>query len=136
MRVLSVFGVVVLSSCSSSTSCPDMHFDRLREATRAEITLDARTVGELKSSDALQQLAQFAEAHASGWGDPWYAPPVARLYVEFYAHKRFLGDLGVGKSFLSARGCGYLQSRKLDSEDRKTLLELIGIGDPDTRPRR
>jgi hypothetical protein len=113
-----------------------MHFERLREANRAEITLDARTVGELKSSDALQRLADFAEAHASGWGYPWYAPPVAHLYVEFYAGKRFLGDLGVGKSFLSARGCGYLQSRKVDSEDRGALIELIGIGDPDVRRRR
>jgi hypothetical protein len=113
-----------------------MHFERLREATRAEITLDSRTIGELKSSDLLQPLAQFAEAHGSGWGDPWYAPPVARLYVEFYAHKRFLGNLGVGRSFLSARGCGYLQSRKLDSEDRTTLIGLIGVGDPDAPPRR
>ncbi len=113
-----------------------MHFERLREANRAEITLDSRTVGELKASDVLQQLAQFAEAHASGWGYPWYAPPVARLYVEFYAGKRFLGDLGVGKSFLSARGCGFLQSTKVDSEDRRTLIQLIGIGDPDARAKR
>jgi hypothetical protein len=61
---------------------------------------------------------------------------VAHLYVEFYAGKRFLGDLGVGKRYLSARGCGYLQSRHVDSEDRKTLIELIGRGDPDARPRK
>lgn len=107
-----------------------MHFERLREANRAEITLDSHTVGELTSRDVLRQLAAFAEQHGSGWGYPWYGPPVARLYVEFYAGRRFLGDLGVGKSFLSARGCGYLQSRHLDSVDRKTLIELIGIGDP------
>lgn len=113
-----------------------MHFERLREANRAEITLDSRAVGELRSSDVLQRLSDFAEAHASGWGYPWYAPPVAHLYVEFYAGKRFLGDLGVGKRFLSARGCGYLQSRTVDSEDREALIELIGIGDPDARRRR
>ncbi len=112
-----------------------MHFERLREANRAEIMFDSHTVGEIHSLPVLERLASFAAAHASGWGYPWYGPPVARLYVEFYAHKRFLGDLGVGKRFLSARGCGYLQSRKLDSADRRTLIELIGVGDPDARPK-
>ena len=136
VRVLCLLSALMLISCSSSNSCPNMHFERLREANRAEISIDARTVGELMSQDALQHLAEFAEAHASGWSHPWYGPSVARLYVEFYAGKRFLGDLGVDRGFLSARGCGYLQSRKVDSEDRKALIGLIGIGDPNSRPRR
>jgi len=45
-------------------------------------------------------------------------------------------SLGVDRGFLSARGCGYLQSRKVDSEDRKALIGLIGIGDSDSHPRR
>ncbi len=62
-----------------------MHFERLREANRAEITIDARTVSELRSPETLQPLAEFAEAH---------------------------------------------------SQDRKTFIGLIGIGDPDRLPRK
>ena len=65
VRVLCLLSALLLISCSSSNGCPNMHFERLREANRAEISIDARTVGELTSRDALRQLAEFAEAHAS-----------------------------------------------------------------------
>jgi hypothetical protein len=127
MRFLTVIIGVALTSCGGG-SCDDMHFERLREANRAVITVESHTVGaEIRSPDALRRLVDFAEEHSSGWGYPWYDSPVARLRVDFFAGSRFLGDIGVGDNFLSAQGCGYFQSRQLSRADRKRLISLIGV---------
>ena len=78
----------------------------------------------------LLALAAFADRHSSGWSYPWYGPPVARLRADFYDGDSFLGDFGVGTSFLSAQGCGYFQSRNINDSDRIELVKLIGVGDP------
>jgi hypothetical protein len=108
-----------------------MHFEQLRDADRPVVTVDSHAVDpEIRSPDTLRALTHFAQAHSSGWGYPWYGPPVGRLGIEFYAGSRFLGDLDVGGNFLSAQGCGYFQSRKVNSEDRQRLIALIGVPDP------
>ena len=132
MRLLLALPAVVLVARSTSTDCPNMHFERLREATRGVITVDSHRVGaEIQSHETLMSLADFAQAHNSGWDYPWYGPPVARLRVDFYAGDRFLGDFGVGPNFLSAQGCDYFQSRGVSRSDRKKLISLIGVPDPD-----
>jgi hypothetical protein len=130
MRPLVIAAALGIASCSDP--CPHMHFERLREADRAVITVGTgRTYAEIRSPDTLRALATFAQEHSSGWGEPWYGAPVARVYVNFYAGTRFLGDLGVGDFgadtyFLSAQGCEYFQSRKVSSDDRRKLVALIG----------
>jgi hypothetical protein len=127
MRLLIVCAGVALTSCGGGT-CDNMHFERLREANRAVITVESHAVGaEIRSPDALRRLADFAEVHSSGWGYPWYGPPIARLRVDFFADSIFLGDLGVGEGFLSAQGCGYFQSRRVSHSDRKQIIALIGV---------
>lgn len=112
MRSLLTLYAVILASCSTSNDCPNMHFERLHQANRAVVTVDSHPVGaEIRSPDTLAALANFAQAHSSGWGYPWYGPPVERLSVEFFADARFLGDFGVGTNFIAAQGCGYFQSR-------------------------
>jgi hypothetical protein len=131
MRPLLILSAIGLASCSTSNNCPNMHFERLREANRAVIRVDSHAVGaEIRSPDTLSALANFAQTHGSGWGYPWFGPPVARLYVEFYAGTRFLGDFGVGTNYLSAQGCEYFQSRSVSPADRQQLIALIGVGDP------
>jgi hypothetical protein len=123
--------LVVAAACSNSSRCADMGFERLRQADRAVVTVDSRSVGTaLRSKEALRALEEFAELHGSGWGSPWYGTPVARLRVDFFSGNRFLGDLGVGSNFLAAQGCGYVQSRKLAAADRAELVGLIGAADP------
>jgi len=127
MRFLSVLLGLALTSCGGGT-CGDMHFERLREANRAIVTVESHPVGaEIRSQDALRRLVDFAQDHSSGWGYPWYDAPVARLRVDFFADTLFLGDLGVGNNFLSAQGCGYFQSRRVSGADRKHLISLIGV---------
>jgi hypothetical protein len=108
-----------------------MHFERFHEADRAVISVDSRAVGpELRSPDTLRGLADFAQAHSTGWSHPWYGPPVARLRVDFFSGTRFLGDFAVGTTFLSAQGCDYFQSRRIGADDRRTLIALVGVADP------
>jgi hypothetical protein len=131
MRSLPALTAVAIAGCSTSTSCPDMHFERFREADHAVLSVDSHAVGpELTSRNTLRALADFAQAHSTGWSYPWYGPPVARLKVDFFSGTRFLGDFGVGTTFLSAQGCGYFQSRRIDAHDRQTLIALIGVADP------
>jgi hypothetical protein len=137
MRSLPALTAVAISACSTSNSCPHMHFERFREADRAVVSVDSRAVGpELRSPDTLRALADFAQAHSTGWQYPWFAPPVARLRVDFFSGTRFLGDFGVGTNFLEAQGCDYFQSRRVDSDDRRKLIALIGVADPYAAPSR
>ena len=126
MRPLLILAAIGIASCSNS--CPNMHFERLREADRAVITVGTgHAYAEIRSPDTLRGLADFAQKHSSGWGEPWYGAPVARLYVNFYVGTRFLGDLGVDTDFLSAQGCGFFQSRGVSTVDRQKLVALIGV---------
>ena len=123
--------VLTLVSCSASNGCPDMHFAQFRDTTRVVITVDSHPIGrELTSPSDIAGLVAFAEAHGTGWSYPWYGPPVARLSADFYAGSKFLGDLGVGTTFLSAQGCGYFQSRTIGASDRQRLVAMLGAPDP------
>jgi hypothetical protein len=136
VRSLPALTAVAFAGCSTSNSCPDMHFERFREADRAVVTLDSRAIAaEIRSQDTLHALADFAQAHSTGWGYPWYGPPVPRLRVDFFSGTRFLGDFGVDTNFLSAQGCGYFQSRHVSVADRRRLIALIGVADPEATAR-
>src|SRR5580698_1136417 len=111
MRSCLLSAFVFLGGChGSGGGCP-MNFDRLNDADHAAINIDSRPIAEIKSPDRLRSLVGFAKSHGSGWSVPWYGTPVARLTVDFYAGRKFLGDFGVGTSALFAQGCGDFQFR-------------------------
>ncbi len=136
VRSLPALAAVAFAGCSASNSCPDMHFERFREADRAVVTLDSRAIGpEIRSQDTLHALADFAQAHSTGLGVPLVWTPWPRLRVDFFSGTRFLGDFGVDTNFLSAQGCGYFQSRHVSTADRRRLIALIGVADPEATAR-
>lgn len=120
--------LAVMDCCGFRTSCPDMRFARLRPADRVMITSNMndalRTISDPVS---ISNLVAFAEAHESGWGTPWFGPPVALVRAHFYSGSRFLGDLGVGTDFLTAQGCGSFQSRRVSASDRTAVMQLFGV---------
>jgi hypothetical protein len=81
-------------------------------------------------------LVSFTEAHATGWEVPWYGPRGSRVRANFYAGGRFLGDLGVGPTFLTAQGCGDFQSRPVSADDRAVVMGMFGVPDPYARAAR
>jgi hypothetical protein len=132
MRLAVLILLLILASCGSSNSCSDMQFSRLRTADRVVVTLDSRnTLSTITSGPRISALAAFAEAHATGWGARFGGPPIARLNAEFFAADRFLGDFGVDSTFLSAQGCGYFQTRSIGGSDRRQLIALLGVPDPE-----
>lgn len=123
--------IVVTAGCTLGTSCPDMRFPRLRPADRVVITSNLNdTLRTISDTASISELVAFAEAHDSGWGTPWFGPPVALVRANFYAGSQFLGDLGVGSDFLAAQGCGSFQSRSVSPSDRVAVMRVFGVPDP------
>jgi hypothetical protein len=132
LRIAMAMGALLRgAACTDSGRCTDMAFQRLRLADRAVITIDSHSYGKaVRSPEALKALAEFAVEHESGWSAPWYGTQVARLRVDFFSGNRFLGDLGLGPDFLTAQGCGYVQSRSIDRAGRAAVMGLLGAPDP------
>jgi|RhiMetdeSRZDD1v2_1073273.scaffolds.fasta_scaffold110918_2 hypothetical protein len=123
--------VLAISGCTIGARCRDMQFARLRPADRVLITTNMNeTLRTISDPASVAALVSFAEAHASDWEVPWYGPPGALVRANFYAGNRFLGDLGVGSTFLSAQGCGDFPSRPVSGADRAVLMQMFGVPDP------
>lgn len=107
-----------------------MDFSRWHSADRLVITyLSKTTVKSITDRAVITQVADFAESRNRGWEVPWAGTPVSRVTLEFYAGPRFLGHLGIGKSFLEAQGCDDFVSRALSAQDRRDMARLMGISD-------
>ena len=123
--------MTLVIGCTMGTRCPDMQFARLRPADRVVITTNMNeTLRTISDPTAVAALVAFAEAHTSGWEVPWYGPRGSLVRANFYAGNRFLGDLGVGGTFLTAQGCGDFQSAPVSSDDRMIVMQLFGVPDP------
>jgi hypothetical protein len=108
-----------------------MQFARLRPADRVVITTNMNeTLRTISDPTLVAALVSFAEAHASDWEVPWWGPRGSLVRANFYAGNRFLGDLGVGSTFLTAQGCGDFQSRAVSPDDRVIVMQMFGVPDP------
>ena len=126
-----------MSGCTLGARCPDMQFARLRPADRILITTNMNeTLRTISHPASVAALVSFAEAHAGDWETPWSGPRGGRVRANFYAGNRFLGDLGVGSTFLTAQGCGYFFSRPVSADDRAVLMQMFGVPDPDEKAAR
>lgn len=123
--------VLTFGGCTMGARCPDMQFARLRPADRVLIITNMNeTLRTITDPALVAALVSFAEAHASDWEVPWSGPPGALVRANFYAGNRFLGDLGVGSTFLSAQGCGDFPSRPVSADDRAVVMQMFGVPDP------
>ena|ERR1035441_433538 len=129
MRRLLLLSSLILVACDRLGGCP-MQFERFNGADHAVARIEGKPLIEISSPERLRDIAAFAQKHSSWWHVPWYGTPVARLDLEIYAGGKFLGDLGIGTSFLTAQGCDDFQSRGVGAADREALIALIGVGDP------
>ena len=119
------------NGCTIGARCSDMQFARLRPADRVLITTNMNeTLRTISDPASVAALVSFAEAHASDWEVPWYGPRGALVRANFYDGNRFLGDLGVGSTFITAQGCGDFHSRPVSAEDRVVIMQMFGVPDP------
>jgi hypothetical protein len=108
-----------------------MQFARLRGANRVVVTTNMNeTLRTISDRASIAALVAFAEAHDRDWGAPWYGPAVALVRANFYADDRFLGDLSVGNTFLTAQGCGGFNTRPVSPDDRAAVMVIFAVADP------
>jgi hypothetical protein len=105
-----------------------MNFKAWEGADRVVIREESKTtVKTITDRSAISQIAAFAEARSTGWGTPLAGTPVANITLDFFADGRFLGHLGIGKTFIESQGCGAFVSRALTNTDRGQIVRLIGV---------
>ncbi|MBA2413281.1 MAG: hypothetical protein H0V63_10715 [Burkholderiaceae bacterium] len=123
-----------LVGCATNSACPSMGFERFARADRIVITdnlnRELRTVTDKPTLDAINE---FAMSQRDGFSTPFAGTPVALLRANFYSGAKFLGDFGVGRTFLSAQGCGSFHSRGVAPDDRATIMRLFAVKDPYVR---
>jgi hypothetical protein len=108
-----------------------MGFKSFEKADRIVVKQMSKTIlTTITDRPRILQIAQFAEAHGNDWSVPLAGTPIGNISLEFYSGGQFLGDLGIGKEFLDAQGCGYFFSRRLATDDRHEISRLIGVSDP------
>jgi hypothetical protein len=113
-----------------SHSCNDMGFESFEKADRIVVKQMSKAIlATITDRARISQIAQFAEAHGTDWSAPMAGTPIGTISLEFYSGGQFLGELGIGKRFLEAQGCGYFFSRRLTPEDRHAISRLVGISD-------
>lgn len=126
-----IVSLLLMFGCRTNQPCPDMHFDELSGSNRIVITNSLnKELRVIAVHDEIRAIVAFAQAHDTGWETPWAGTPVAKLRTNFYAGDKFLGDLGIGETFMTAQGCGSFQSREVSPSDREQIMALLGVSDP------
>ena len=84
----------------------------------------------IQDEETIAGITNFALAHSSDWEMPWYGTPVALVRANFFVDDKFLGDFGVGNSFLTAQGCHNFLSRQISPDERLEIMRLFAVLDP------
>jgi hypothetical protein len=117
---------VLITGCSPA--CHSTEFDEWSTADHIDIRLGNQPPQRTITDPVLiAKIATFAQAHADGWGNPWYGTPVGNITLEVYSGHRFMGHLAIGPTSLESQGCDDFVSRSLSQTDRRAILSLVGL---------
>ena len=131
LALILMFSLFIQSCTLLRESCDNMDFQRFLSADRVVIRTNLnQKLRETTDSQEIETIAEFAIAHSDNWSTPLYSTPVARVGANFYKDEKFIGDLGVGQTFLTSQGCGYFQRRKLSVKDRDNIMTLFRVEEP------
>jgi hypothetical protein len=123
--------------CATNLFGDHVSFERLRSADRVRVRDNGdHELRSITDRATVAALVQFAEAHADGWGVPWYGAPVARIYAQFYEGDHFINDLGVGGDWIGTQHKGFFYSRSVSDSDRADVMKLLDVPDPYAAERR
>ncbi|MCU1495794.1 MAG: hypothetical protein JWO62_3558 [Acidimicrobiaceae bacterium] len=103
------------------------------DATSVTLTTSLNQI--LHSTDdgrTIEALLELIGRYPDGWSVPRNGVPIAELRLNFYgAVGQPLGNVGIGRTFLSAHQSGGFRSRTVDGSVREQTLSLLGVRDPD-----
>lgn len=129
LPVVIVTAVLILYATDGcSATCSHMDFSTWKQADHIVVLrMSKTTVKTITDGTVIAQLADFAQARTTGWGIPAGGTPVAEYTLDFYAGERFLGHLGLDKTFIESQGCDDFVVRKIEAEDRRIISKLVGL---------
>jgi hypothetical protein len=105
-----------------------LDFGRFAATDRIEVTSNLnRKQGTLTGAEPIQAVLAALRGLAEGWGVPAGGVPVAGLRLNFYQGDRLLGNVGVGRTFLTALYRGSFWSRPIEAPVYDNLLKLAGL---------
>ena len=105
----------------------EFSFSSLNDTDRIVVTTNLnQTLAIIDSTEPIASVLGALAQHSSGWEVPRTGVPVAKLRLNFYQGDRFLGNVGVGKSFLTTHQYGSFFSKPSDEAEYARLLDIMG----------
>jgi hypothetical protein len=106
----------------------ELSFNSLDVADRIVVTTNLnQTITTIGGAETIGNVLAFLNRHGHNWTVPRSGVPVARLRLNFYQGDNILGNIGVGKGFLTAHQHGGFYSKALDVGEYPNLLKMIGM---------
>jgi hypothetical protein len=132
--VITAAALVLYATEGCSATCSHMDFSTWKQADHIVVRRMSKTIVKtIGDAAVIAEIADFAQARTTGWGIPAGGTPVPEYTLDFYAGDRFLGHLGLDKTFIESQGCDDFVVRKIGDEDRRMIGKLVGL--PDTASR-
>ena len=106
----------------------ELSFNSLEGTDRIVVTTNIdETIKKIDKPEIIGAVLTLIQRYRHGWTVPRGGVPVARIRLNFYQGDKILGNIGVGKGFLTAHQYGSFYSKNSDEGERRNMLEIIGL---------
>jgi hypothetical protein len=107
----------------------DISFNHLNEADRLVVTTNtSQVLWQMADRAIIAAIVERLKGYTAGWEVPEAGVPVANTRFNFYKGDKLLGNVGVGRTFLTALFRGGFVSRRSTIELHAELLEMARPG--------
>jgi hypothetical protein len=105
-----------------------IQFDHLNPTDRLVVTTNTnKTLKQIEDRAVLANVLAALKNYQAEWGVPEAGVPVANLRFNFYQGDTLLGNVGVGRKFLTALFRGSFFSRSFEAEGYAALMKLVDL---------
>ena len=105
-----------------------IQFDHLNPTDRLVVTTNTnKTLKQIEDRPTLDQVVADLKNYQADWDVPAAGVPVANLRFNFYRGDTLLGNVGVGRTFLTALFRGSFFSRPFDTAGYSALMKLVDM---------
>jgi hypothetical protein len=106
----------------------NISFDHLNATTRLIVTTNTnKTLRQIEDGEKIGQVLAVVKKYQTDWDVPTAGVPVANLRLNFYMGDKLLGNIGLGRTFLTALHQGNFVSRPFDLTTYNEVLKLLDM---------
>lgn len=106
----------------------NISFDHLDLTDRLVVTTNTnKSLRQIEDRAVLDKVVAALKNYQADWGVPEAGVPVANLRFNFYQGDKILGNVGVGRTFLTAMYRGSFFSRPFEASGYSTIMQLVGM---------